>query len=113
MRFRKFFVVAVMALLPIANAAYASVLSPSYDPDGTFTVSWDSGYFGPEVKEYKNGVYQRTITPEATATSVTISGRSDGIWKYTVRAEDISGGGGGEPLWAFVEKIKKNPRGFG
>lgn len=96
-------------LVSVSSKVAAGAYSPSSDSDGAFTVSWDSGYLSPQVTEYKNGVYQRVISPAANATSVSISGRTDGVWKYVVRGENISGGGGGEPLWVFVEKIKRNP----
>ncbi|WP_413662612.1 RHS repeat-associated core domain-containing protein [Microbulbifer sp. CNSA002] len=91
--------VGVLLAISFFSVNANAVTSPSIDKDGQFTVSWilPLGHEDPVVREYKNGVFLGTtsVGPVGpTQTSVTVSGRSDGIWKYSIAAHSTIGDGG-------------------
>lgn len=72
--------------------AYASLSGPSENYTGTFTLDWSHYYNTYELKEYKNGVHQRTLN-FTNQNTYTVTGRTTGEWSYNIRGWGGSGGG--------------------
>ncbi|WP_346837951.1 hypothetical protein [Microbulbifer sp. SAOS-129_SWC] len=91
----------------------AAVTATANGSDGSIFVDWSGSYSLVHLAEYKNGVFQRTITPSGIISSYKVTNRSEGIWKYSVSGEPTSIGGGGGCIpncpFAFWERLKKNP----
>ncbi|WP_444932849.1 hypothetical protein [Microbulbifer sp. JTAC008] len=100
---------ALIFLFLFSAQAYAQVKAYAYG-DGSINITWPGPYGGVQLSEAKNKKYQRTIQVPGKSSSYTVTGRSDGIWSYSVSGWVVSGGGCNPNCpFAFLDKINRNP----
>ncbi|MDC2890349.1 hypothetical protein [Psychrosphaera algicola] len=93
--------VCISVLTLMASNVYASVSAPATDPTGDFKVTWTNTASSTssscngnayEVKEYKNGSYQRQLNISSTSQKyVDIYDRDEATYRYDVKYRSCSG----------------------
>ncbi len=80
----------IFVLVSLLSSAAWGQVSVSYGSSpGTFTIQWDAGIGMANVRESKDGGYESEVF-RGSGNSVTLTGRSEGSYRYRVIAEELN-----------------------